>query len=451
MPTASEVRGWARLATGVADGAIVTTVQEMHRAISRGTYRWLGPVGRPFERLTDRVTAGVYAGVRLGLRGIGELTGAVASSRVRSRVTPRSVKARAIATGVLDERYLSLAPELDHPLGLRLAGNDVAVAAADLASAFPAAGARVAVFVHGLVDAEDVWYGAPSLDGGSPQAGASSPDGRSAPGGDAPLGGGTLQGGGSLPGGTNLPDVARACGVTPVLLRYPTGREIARNGADLDTLLEALAGGWPVPIEELTLVGHSMGGLVIRAASVQAERRGSRWLSLARDAIYLGSPHHGSWLEKVANVGSFALRRSSPHSAPLGALLDGRSRGIKDLRFGRVLDDASIDPAALDGLLTGRHAAPPWARGMTHHLVVGRMRPAVRHPANVVFGDGLVRTGSAGERVDVGGRGDGRLRVVPVAARHTRLTDHPEVARLVGDVLVRRAPVGAGPRRLPAR
>ena len=55
-------------------------------------------------------------------------------------------------------------------------------------------------------------------------------------------------------------------GYTPFSLRYNTGLPIAYNGQTLDTLLERLLAAYPVPVDDLVLIGHSMGGLVLRAA-----------------------------------------------------------------------------------------------------------------------------------------------------------------------------------------
>ncbi len=400
MPPAAEIRGWARLISGVADEAVVGTVHDMHRAINRGVFRWLGPIGRPVAQVVDAVTDHAYAGVRLGIRGAGELGAAAAGYLGTDRTTPRSAKARAVAHGVVDGRYLSHAPELDVDLGLRVDGRDVAPQTASLAAAYPEARGRIAVFLHGLIDSEEVWTA-------------------------------------EAPGHPSLPDVVAAHGMTPVLVRYGTGRTIARNGEDLDALLAELVAAWPVPVTGLTLIGHSMGGLVARGACLHAAARGQRWLAPLTDVVYLGSPHHGSWLEKVANVGSWVLRHSSSHSAPIGELLDGRSRGIKDLRFGTFVDDGATaeDARPIDGLLTGRSPDRPWLPEVAHHLVVGRLRPDPRHPLNAVFGDGLVRRGSAGGSRRRPRLGADEANVVPVAARHTHLTHHPEVVSALRGVL----------------
>ncbi len=385
----------------VADRVVAGTVQDMHRAISDGAYRWVGPVGRPVQRTSDVVTAHIYAVVRASLRGAGAIGVAVADrfGTPGDLPSPPALKARAIAHAVAGEELLALAPELDLDVTVRHGGRPVEVRTAALRSAYPDACGRVVVFVHGLADTEAVWSAPPRT-------------------------------------GTALRDVASEVGATPVLVRYGTGRSIGRNGADLAELLEALATAWPVPITRLIVVGHSMGGLLTRAAVATAQERGHGWPALLTDVVYLATPHLGSWLEKVANTTSWALRRSR-RSAPLGGLLDARSRGVKDLRFGTLVEDG-WGRTPIDDLLTGLVPDQPWLEGVTHHLVVGRLRPGERHPLNAVLGDGLVRSASAvgsGRRRRIGGCA--RVVVTPVGASHSRLIRHPEVAALLLAVLDR--------------
>lgn len=399
MPSAEEVRGWSRLVTGVADEVVVTTVQQMHRAVSDGTFRWVGPLGRPVQTVLDLVTDRTYASIRASIRGLGSV-GVGAAEHLASSTPGGSfaaAKARAIAQGVVGEDLRARAPELQTELGLWHDGVEVSLDRSGLRAAYGEPSGRVVVFVHGLVDTEAVWHV-------------------------------------RAPVGAALPELAAELGATPVLLRYGTGRAIARSGRDLAALLERLVARWPVAVTELVLVGHSMGGLVIRAAASVARGRDARWPALLTDVVYLGTPHLGSWLEKTANVGSWVLRHASSRTAPLGTLLDGRSPGIKDLRFGTVTDGG--DPQTVDDLLSGLAPDDPWLDGTRHHLVVGRLRPAEHHPLNLLFGDSLVRRGSAsghGPRRRIAG--GGQVRVIPVVSRHRALVSAPEVSVLLRDVL----------------
>ncbi len=407
MAASQEAVGWSRLVAAVADDVVVTAAQELHRAASDGTYRWLGPPARPVQRWTDAASDAVFRAVRAGLRGAGELGAHAFRARVVepavdvAAVAPppsrAAIKARAIAHGVLTQQLLDVAPELDEEVTFRLVDRVGAIGAGRLPGLLPAVTSRPVVFVHGLVDTEQVWF---PVDGS----------------------------------GVSLPAAVADSGATPVLVRYGTGRTIARNGRDLDRVLGELLASWPVPVTSLTLVGHSMGGLLIRAACVAAADRGEAWLDRLADIVYLGTPHLGSWLEKVANVTSWSLRHASPHSAPIGRFLDARSEGIKDLRFGTI-DEAAWAPGRIDGLLTGRPQDAPWLERARHHLVVGRLHADPRHPINSVLGDALVRASSAAamgrwRRID-----GAEPSLTAVGASHTRLPSDPEVARLLTGML----------------
>ena len=61
-------------------------------------------------------------------------------------------------------------------------------------------------------------------------------------------------------------------GVTPVYLRYNPGRHISENGRDLAHRLQALVDAWPVPVEAISILAHSMGGLVSRSGGPPSRR-----------------------------------------------------------------------------------------------------------------------------------------------------------------------------------
>jgi pimeloyl-ACP methyl ester carboxylesterase len=130
----------------------------------------------------------------------------------------------------------------------------------------------------------------------------------------------------------------RERGYTRVDLHYNTGRHISTNGRELAALLERLAGQWPVPLQEIVIVGHSMGGLVARSACHVAQQQGLGWRRLLSKMVFLGSPHHGAPMERGGNW-VHLLTDLSPYSAPFSRLAKIRSAGITDLRHGSVLDE----------------------------------------------------------------------------------------------------------------
>lgn len=400
MPPSAELAGWVRLAASGGEQVVLRTVHGVHRAVSDGTYRWLGPLGAPIKRIDHAVTDRVYGAIGGTLRAAGSVGASIVGqvSRADPHPSPAANRARAIVNGAVGDDLLGTAPELLLALTVRHGGADLDVDTVTLAEAYAPVSPRIAVFLHGLMDTDAVWSARSSAD---------------------PV----------------LPEVAGELGFTPVLVRYGTGQPIGENAEALADLLDRLVADWPVPVGRLVLVGHSMGGLVARAACQIASRRGSPWLLQVTDLVALGSPHLGSWLEKTANVTSWSLRAASSRSAPFGALLDERSPGIKDLRFGTLhaADWRGQDP---DGLLTGWAPQEPWSHGLTHHLIVGQLREPSDHPLNLIFGDSLVRRPSArgnGFRRRISAPGE--VLVTGIPAHHNQLVRDPEVARVLRDVL----------------
>ena len=128
-----------------------------------------------------------------------------------------------------------------------------------------------------------------------------------------------------------------ALGYTPVYVRYNSGLHVSENGHALATRLEQLVKHWPVPVTELSVLAHSMGGLVTRSALFAASQAGMHWPAVLKNIVFLGTPHHGSPLERAGNWVDVLLG-STPYSRPFAKLGQLRSAGITDLRYGHVLD-----------------------------------------------------------------------------------------------------------------
>ena len=182
-------------------------------------------------------------------------------------------------------------------------------------------------------------------------------------------------------------------GHTPVFVRFNSGLRISAAGERLAHLLEDVAAEWPTAVEELALVGHSMGGLVARSACHYGARAGMRWTEAVRHVVCLGSPHLGADLEKGVNALGWALGRV-PETRSLARLLERRSVGIKDLRFGACVEDdwRDVDP---DELLRDRCGEVPFLPYTTYCFVAARLRAG---PLGALAGDGLVRLPSASGR-----------------------------------------------------
>jgi len=130
-------------------------------------------------------------------------------------------------------------------------------------------------------------------------------------------------------------------GYTPIYLHYNSGLNIANNGAQLSTLLDELAQAWPVAIEEIVIVAHSMGGLVARSAHHHAGRLQHSWPALTQKIIFLGTPHHGAPLERGGHWFD-KLLGATTYASPFAKIGKIRSAGITDLRYGHILDTDDI-------------------------------------------------------------------------------------------------------------
>ena len=220
----------------------------------------------------------------------------------------------------------------------------------------------------------------------------------------------------------------RDLALTPLYVRYNSGRAIADNGAALADLLEALGDVYPAAIDEIVPIGFSMGGLLIRSACHAAKTKGHRWLSRVSRAIYIGTPHGGAPLERAGRFLVRVLRSvPDPYTRLIADIGDLRSLGLRNLGDGhRELEDGA--PAA-DGisLCDGRHPVPLLPE-IQHYLIAGAL--ATDPWLALWFGDALVPLSSA----TADACGDRRTVTFPPghvkifhAFAHTRLAHDPAV------------------------
>jgi pimeloyl-ACP methyl ester carboxylesterase len=174
--------------------------------------------------------------------------------------------------------------------------------------------------------------------------------------------------------GADFPAALAELGYQPLGLRYNSGRPIWRNGAELAALLDTVPG-------PLTLLGHSMGGLVARSAIAQAGRR--RWPKRLQTLVTLGTPHQGAPLERGGQQVQRLLAVSA-YSRPLALLAARRSAGIRDLRHASLLEADS-----------GRASTLPLPAGVACYAVAATTSKKPTGSPARWLGDGLVPVGSA--------------------------------------------------------
>ena len=226
--------------------------------------------------------------------------------------------------------------------------------------------------------------------------------------------------------------LASALGYTPLHLRYNTGLHTSQNGRTLSALLEELLAHWPVPIEDLTVVVHSMGGLVIRSAVHCARQDALRWPSHLKNIVFLGTPHHGAPLERAGNRVDVILG-STPWTAPFARLGHLRSAGITDLRYGHVVDEDWQGHNRFHRKPDTRQVVP-LPEGVACYAVAATLATRRSHVADRLLGDGLVPLASA-----LGHHDDPRRTLAfPKASQwiayrttHIGLLSSPEVSRQI--------------------
>ncbi len=298
---ASDIRGIALLATQA-------TIQVSHivEGVHQSVWRTLGVPGGEAHGQTGGITGRVYRGVR-GITqqvgkgmdtGLATLLPLIASADEPAAGTPRREALLAALNGVMGDSLAASGNPLATPMTLRYRGEVL-----DSQVPMPEAKGKLVLLIHGLCMNDLQWH--------------------------------TQRNGQVVDHSEALAD---ALGYTPIHLRYNTGLHVSQNGHELATQLEHLVDHWPVPIEELTIVAHSMGGLVTRSAVHYARQAALRWPGHLKSIVFLGTPHHGAPLERAGNWVDAILGRI-PYAAPFARLGRLRSAGITDLRYGHVLDE----------------------------------------------------------------------------------------------------------------
>jgi len=214
-------------------------------------------------------------------------------------------------------------------------------------------------------------------------------------------------------------------GYTPFFVRYNTGLALTDNGAQLAALLDELLACYPTPVDDILLIGHSMGGLILRSACHVGAQQQMAWAPRVSQVFYLGTPHEGARLARLGQA-TTAILHAVPHPITrlLGNVLDVWSQGVKDLRLTQPLtaEGGSGDPTEREPM--------PWLPHARHHLIVGALTDDPQDLATLVFGDGLVAVPTAHPRRQAGNRtppvATDTLKVLP-RTNHLQLTRDPAV------------------------
>ncbi len=180
---------------------------------------------------------------------------------------------------------------------------------------------------------------------------------------------------------------------TPIFLRYNSGRHISTNGQDLNKLLERLIQNWPVPVEELVILSHSMGGLVTRSAIYYGQQAQQTWTHHLHKAVFLGTPHHGARLERMGNYLDIVLE-SVPYAKPFARLGKVRSSGVTDLRYGNLVDEDWREHGRFE-LLGDQRTNIPLPEGVDCFSLAAVIGETKSKLSSQIMGDNLVDVKSA--------------------------------------------------------
>lgn len=411
------LKRWRGLKALIHDAVDRTTelVDEGHESTSRSVMRVAGalpPLAEPAQAV-DGVRRVTTRGVLASIRAVNRLVEAVTdvgldvAERALPPPAPSAVPMRSdvmrSARWVGDAALGLVNGAIGDHLGARDNGLDLGMSfrhgdaylAPEAPLELPGATSSIALFVHGLGTTEWSWCLESEAYHGEPGASF-----------------GTL--------------LARDLGYTPIYLRYNTGLHVSENGRRLARQLARLLERYPIDVEEVLLVGHSMGGLVARSACHYADVEGLGWTAKVRRVVCLGSPHHGAPLAKLGHVAAAVLDAiDTPGTRIPARLLKGRSAGIKDLRHGALVDEDWLgqDPDALRG---PEARVIPLLDHATYTFISATVTTDPEHPLGRIVGDLLVQVPSAsGTRLE--------HRTFPIqtvchgGVLHHQLQNHPAV------------------------
>lgn len=357
-----EMRALAELAF-IELAKATTGIGAVHRAISDRVYSavrlGVGGFAVPSQVVHNTIAEGTYRSIAASCSVAAEVAARTVDGGgpVLSE-TRRGAVAMGALTGLIGDALSESGSPLATVMSVRKEGRVQSLDKDALAREFPDATPDLVFFLHGLMETEFAWE-----IGGTPTYGR------------------RLE--------TDLD-------CTELQVRYNTGRHISENGTDLAELITDVVQNWPVPVDQIVLVGHSMGGLVARSACHQAALADRSWAPKVRHIACLGSPHLGAPLARTVHAATALLRRV-PESRPFGNLLHRRSAGIRDLYAGSLVDEDWRD-RDLDALRQAAISEVPLHVGAQHSFVSATITRSPGHPLGRLIGDGLVLHGSAGGR-----------------------------------------------------
>lgn len=294
----SNLQGITRIVTDVTIG-ITEIVEAMHKRIVHPSFL----PSTPIQHLITSIAGITYKNIKWSTQliggGIDKALGHLAPLLGEIKTTDEREAVRSALNGVVGD-YLA---EKDNPLQItmqfRHRAKSIPLDSKSIEQTYPTINGKILILVHGSCMNDIQW---------------------------------------TRKGHNHGEELAKELHKTPVYLHYNSGLHISTNGQNLDNIFENLVLHWPVPIEELVIVAHSMGGLVSRSALYYGQHNKRTWTTYLKKIVFLGTPHHGAPLERAGNYLD-AILELIPYTKPFARLGKIRSAGVTDLRYGNLIDE----------------------------------------------------------------------------------------------------------------
>ncbi|MFT5887067.1 MAG: pimeloyl-ACP methyl ester carboxylesterase [Arcticibacterium sp.] len=294
----SDLQGLTRLITDATVG-ITDLVEAMHRRV---VHPPLLP-STPIQHLISSIAGFTYKNIKWSTKFIGgslEKALELLAPRLGEIKSTDELEAiRSVLNGVVGDYLEEKKNPLEINMQFRLEGKTINVSRKGLKTAYPNINGKILLMIHGSCMNDVQW---------------------------------------TRKGHNHGELLAKELRKTRLYLQYNSGRHVSTNGQDLSTLLEDLIAYWPVAIESIEILAHSMGGLVSRSALYYGKQEKKIWTKHLQKVVFLGTPHHGAPLEKAGNYIDIILE-AIPYAKPFARLGKIRSAGITDLRYGNLIDE----------------------------------------------------------------------------------------------------------------
>ena len=351
--SSSDLQGITRLITDATLG-ITDLVEAMHRRVVHPPFL----PSTPIQNLITNIAGITYKNIRWSTKFIGNgadiALGKFASLSGKIKATDEREAMRSVLNGVIGD-YLE---KNENPLQISMQFRNDAKAIhlnnLSLKKTYPTINGKILLMVHGSCMNDILWTRKDHNHGKA---------------------------------------LAKELHKTPIYLHYNSGLHISTNGQSFNELLEKLVLHWPVPIEELNIIAHSMGGLVFRSALHYGQRQQKSWIKHVKKIIFLGTPHHGSPIEQAGHYLD-AVLEAVPYAKPFARLGKIRSAGVTDLRYGNLLDEdwQNVDRFEIQGDKRQNVALPKLVECYSIAAVNGK---GTKSGSSRLLGDNMVSVKSA--------------------------------------------------------